>query len=109
MWVGTSCRREDLILFVLRSLEAFLQYCATPAFDDVEEETKNLPWTWPGTPEEVWEQAQAVAVPFRPMLDRVPAAMWPRINQEVLAAIQQYVRGEEIEFGVSVVLATGSK
>ncbi|MFZ0770119.1 MAG: class I SAM-dependent methyltransferase [Candidatus Sulfotelmatobacter sp.] len=75
----------------------------------VEEETKTLPWSWPGTPEEVWEQAQAVSVPFRPMLDRVPAGMWPQIHEEVHAAIGQYERGENIEFGASVVLASGSK
>ncbi|MGA9551549.1 MAG: hypothetical protein WBR30_04830, partial [Candidatus Sulfotelmatobacter sp.] len=67
------------------------------------------PWTWPGTPEEVWEQAQAVSVPFRPMLDRVPAEMRPQVHNEVLAAIGQYVRGDKIEFGASVVLASGSK
>jgi SAM-dependent methyltransferase len=78
-------------------------------FREIEEETKTLPWTWPGTPEEVWEQAQAVAVPFRPMLDRVSAEMWPQIHEKVHSAVGQYVRGENIEFGASVVLASGSK
>jgi len=88
------------------SLSGALQ---SAGFRDVEEETKTLPWTWPGTPEEVWEQAQAVSVPFRPMLDRVPPGMWPQIHEEVRIAIGQYVRGENIEFGASVVLASGSK
>ena len=78
-------------------------------FRAVEEETKTLPWTWPGTPKEVWEQAQAVAVPFRPMLDRVPESMRERIDEEVLREIGRYVQGENIEFGASVVLASGSK
>jgi len=78
-------------------------------FRDVHEETKTLPWTWPGAPEEVWEQMQAVALPFRPMLDRVPPNMWPQIHAEVHAAIAKYVVGENIEFGVTVVLASGSK
>jgi SAM-dependent methyltransferase len=78
-------------------------------FGSVEEETRTVAWTWPGTAAEVWEQAQAVAVPFRPMLDRVPVHMRKRIDEQVLRAIQQYVRGENIEFGVSVVLASGSK
>jgi SAM-dependent methyltransferase len=78
-------------------------------FREVREETRTVPWTWPGTPEDVWEQAQAVAVPFRPMLDRVPPSMWPQIHREVHAAIGQYVRGENIEFGASVILASGSK
>jgi ubiquinone/menaquinone biosynthesis C-methylase UbiE len=61
-------------------------------FREVQEETKTLPWTWPGTPQEVWEQAQAVSVPFRTMLDRAPETMWPRINAEVFAAIGRYVK-----------------
>jgi SAM-dependent methyltransferase len=88
------------------SLSAVLR---SAGFREVGEETKTLPWTWPGTPEEVWEQAQAVAVPFRAMLDRVPAPMWPQIHAEVRAAIGQYVEGENIAFGASVVLASGSK
>jgi len=78
-------------------------------FRDVQEETKTLPWIWPGTPEEVWEQAQAVSVPFRSMLDRVPAQMWPQIHADVRAAIEQYVAAENIAFGASVVLASGRK
>ncbi len=82
---------------------------AAAGFRDLHEETKTLPWTWPGTPQEVWEQARAVSVPFRPMLDRVPENLWPQINSEVLAAIGRYVKGENIEFGTSVVLASGRK
>lgn len=76
-------------------------------FTAIEEETKMLPWAWPGPVEEVWEQAQAVAVPFRPMLERVPAHKWPEIHAEVHAAVRQYSDGEKIAFGVSVVLASG--
>ena len=76
-------------------------------FTVVEEEAKTLPWTWPGSVEEVWEQAQAVAMPFRPMLERVPADKWPEIHAEVHAAVRQFSDGEKIAFGVSVVLASG--
>jgi ubiquinone/menaquinone biosynthesis C-methylase UbiE len=78
-------------------------------FRDVEEETRTLPWTWPGPVEEVWEQAQAVAVPFRPMLDRVPAEMWPQIHADVHAAVREYFDGEKVAFGAEVVLAAGKK
>ena len=76
-------------------------------FTVVEEEAKTLPWTWPGSVEEVWEQAQAVAMPFGPMLERVPADKWPEIHAEVHAAVRQFSDGEKIAFGVSVVLASG--
>lgn len=88
------------------SLSAVLR---SAGFGAVEEETKTLPWTWPGPVEEVWEQNRAVAVPFRPMLERVPAEKWPEINAEVHAAVRQYSDGEKIAFGASVVLASGKK
>jgi SAM-dependent methyltransferase len=88
------------------SLSAVLR---SAGFNGVEEETKTLPWTWPGPVEEVWEQAQAVAVPFRPMLERVPAEKWPEIHAEVHAAVRRYSDGEKIAFGASVVLASGKK
>ncbi len=78
-------------------------------FREVHEETINVAWTWPGAAEELWEYARSVSVPFRAMLDRVPKELWPKIDAEVHAAIGQYVRGETIEFGASVVLASGSK
>lgn len=76
-------------------------------FRDVEEFTRTLPWTWPGSAEEVFEQACAVSAPFRAMLDRVPADQWPTIQAEAKAAIDRYRVGEEIRFGATVVLASG--
>src|SRR5579863_4221536 len=78
-------------------------------FGDIHEETRTLPWTWPGTAEEVWEQAQAVSVPFRPLLERVPADMWPEIHAEVHAAIGKYSDGEKIAFGATVMLVSARK
>jgi len=88
------------------SLSAVLR---SAGFSGVEEETRILAWTWPGPVEEVWEQAQAVAVPFRPMLERVPAEQWPQIHEEVHAAVRQYSDGENIAFGATVVLASGKR
>jgi ubiquinone/menaquinone biosynthesis C-methylase UbiE len=78
-------------------------------FGDVEEETKILPWAWPGPVEEVWEQVQAITVPFRPLFDRVPPEMWPRIHEDVHAALRRYFDGEKVAFGASVILASGTK
>ena len=78
-------------------------------FTEVEEQTVTLPWTWMGTPDDVWEQAKTVTTPFRPLLERVPAEQWDEINSKVATAIQQYVVGDEIRFGASVILAAGTK
>jgi SAM-dependent methyltransferase len=76
-------------------------------FHEVQESTPNLPWTWPGDAEEVFEYACAVAAPFRPMLERVPAEQWAVIRAEAKAAIERYRVGDEIRFGADVVLASG--
>jgi ubiquinone/menaquinone biosynthesis C-methylase UbiE len=76
-------------------------------FAEVEEKIKNLPWIWPGDAEEVFEYACAVAAPFRPMLDRVPAEGWPRIRSEAKAAIERYRVADEIRFRAEVVMASG--
>jgi ubiquinone/menaquinone biosynthesis C-methylase UbiE len=78
-------------------------------FISVEEETKQFPWTWPGSPEEIWEYAQAVSAPFRPLLERIPDEKRKQIDAEVLAAIRKYEDGGRVKFGVTVVLASGSK
>jgi len=78
-------------------------------FAHIEEETKSLPWTWPGTAEEVWEQAQAVATPFLPLLRRIPASRRNEIHREVIDAIQQYADGDSIKFGAVIVLVSGTK
>lgn len=81
----------------------------TAGFHQIEEETRALPWTWPGTAEEVWEQAQACSTPFLPMIKRVPADQWPGVHDEVLKAVRQYEDHGSIKFGATVVLASGLK
>ena len=78
-------------------------------FERVEEETRTVPWTWPGTAEEVWEQARAVATQFLPMFELVPPGKWDEINSEVYRAISKYIVGDDIKFGAVVVLASGKK
>jgi len=88
------------------SLSAILR---SAGFREVIEEDRTLPWDWRGTPEQVWEYARSVTVPFRPMLDRVPAERWPQINDEVHETVRRYSDGEKIAFGAAVVLASARK
>ena len=78
-------------------------------FSHVHEETRNVRWSWPGTAEEVWEQARAVSTPFLPLLERVPADDWDEVNQRVYRAVNVYREGDSINFGAVVVLASGEK
>jgi SAM-dependent methyltransferase len=76
-------------------------------FHEVEQSLRNLPWTWPGDAEEVFEYACAVSAPFRSMLERVREEDWPAVRAEAKAAIDRYRVGDEIRFGADVVLASG--
>jgi ubiquinone/menaquinone biosynthesis C-methylase UbiE len=76
-------------------------------YQEVEESVRNLPWTWPGDAEEVFEYACALTVPFRAMLERVSADEWPAIRAEAKAAIERYRVGDEIRFGAELVFASG--
>jgi ubiquinone/menaquinone biosynthesis C-methylase UbiE len=76
-------------------------------FREVEESERNVPWTWRGTAEEVFEYAAAASIPFRAMVDRVPAESWPALRAKIYSAINQYRVGDEIRFGAVVVLAAG--
>ena len=78
-------------------------------FRSVEAETRVLPWTWPGPPEEVWEQMKSIAVPFRSLLDRVQPHQWQQIDAEVCSELNRYWDGNNVAFGASVVLASGQK
>lgn len=78
-------------------------------FGGVHEETKQVPWTWPGTAEEVWEQARAVSTPFLPLLERVPAGKWDEINREIHREINRFQEGDSIKFGAIVVFASGRR
>lgn len=78
-------------------------------FTAVKEETRAVPWTWPGSAEEVWEQMRAVSAPFRALLDRVPPEKWDEINRDVHAAVRHYVDGDSVRFGAVVVLASGKR
>ncbi len=86
------------------SLSAVLR---AAGFHDIEELSQNLPWTWPGEAEELFEYACAVAAPFRPMLELVPEEQWPAIRAEAKAAIERYRVGNEIRFVANSLFVSG--
>jgi hypothetical protein len=75
----------------------------------VKEELVTVPWTWIGTPQEVWEYFQDVAVPFASFLQSIPADRRDEIDAEVLKAISQYYDGTSIKFTATVNIAVAVK
>jgi ubiquinone/menaquinone biosynthesis C-methylase UbiE len=78
-------------------------------FLQTEEQLVTVPWTWLGTPEEVWEYFQEVAVPFASFLQSIPRERQRDIDAEVLEAIRLYYDGSRINFTATVNIVVAVK
>lgn len=78
-------------------------------FESIEERFEIVPWTWPGTPEEVWAYFQEVAVPFIPLLKSIPPDRRAEVDQAVLHAISKYCDGNEIKFTATMNITSAVK
>ena len=96
-------------MFALGQAGVLSQALRQAGFSHAEENLVTVPWTWIGTPEEVWEYFQDVAVPFASLLQTVPAERRAEINAEVLKAIRQYDDGTSIKFTATVNIAVAVK
>ncbi|HXA84841.1 MAG TPA: class I SAM-dependent methyltransferase [Candidatus Dormibacteraeota bacterium] len=96
-------------MFALGQAGVLSQALRQAGFSHAEENFVTVPWTWIGTPEEVWEYFQDVAVPFASLLQTVPAERRAEINAEVLKAIRQYDDGTSIKFTATVNIAVAVK
>jgi len=87
--------------------DSLSQVLRDSGFREVDEATRNLPWTWPGSADEVFDYACTVAAPFRPMIERVQENDWPSIRTDAVRAMEQYRVGDEIRFGADVIFVSG--
>lgn len=78
-------------------------------FTRVEEQFVTLRWTWPGSPTELWEYFQDVAVPFASLLQLVPDKRRREIDETVIKEIARYYDGERINFTATVNLTVAVK
>ncbi|MBZ5504822.1 MAG: class I SAM-dependent methyltransferase [Acidobacteriia bacterium] len=78
-------------------------------FSRAEDRFITVPWTWPGTPAEVWEYFQEVTAPFAPLLKSIPAERREEIDKEVLGAISKYSDGTSIKFTATVNITVAVK
>lgn len=96
-------------VFSLADEDKLTQALYQAGFSQAKEELVTVPWTWLGTPEEVWEYFQDVAVPFASLLQSIPAERRPEINAAVLKAIGGYYDGTSIKFTATVNIAVAVK
>lgn len=96
-------------MFALGSTGVLSQTLKQAGFSVAEERLVTVPWTWPGTPQEVWEYFQEVTVPFTPLLQSIPAERRAEIDAEVLRSISQYYDGTSVKFTATVNIAVAVK
>jgi ubiquinone/menaquinone biosynthesis C-methylase UbiE len=96
-------------MFALAEEDKLTQALRQVGFSQAKEELVTVPWTWLGTPEEVWEYFQDVAVPFVSLLQSIQAERRAEIDAAVLKAIGQYYDGTSIKFTATVNIAVAVK
>ena len=96
-------------MFALGDEGVLSQAMLQAGFSQVNEEHVTVPWTWIGTPDEVWEYFHDVTVPFASLLQSIPAERRPEIDAAVLKAISQYYDGTSIKFTATVNIAIAVK
>jgi ubiquinone/menaquinone biosynthesis C-methylase UbiE len=77
-------------------------------FKAVEERAVQVPWNWPGTPEELWTYFQEVTIPLKPLLGAIPPER-ADIHQAVLSALEARYDGRQVSFDATMVIASGER
>lgn len=78
-------------------------------FKQVEEETREMAFPWPGSPENLWEHFQEVAAPFRPIIESLPPDEKSAAVREILDGYRQFYDGHRINMTTSQVVASAVK
>ena len=78
-------------------------------FCGIEEDLRVVPWSWPGTPEEVWDYFQEVTVPFKPLLEAIPEEKREMVNAEVLKEIGHFYDGAQVNFTATICLVSATR
>jgi len=85
------------------ALSAALRHAGFPISGET---VRDVPWNWPGTPEDLWAWFRAVTVPFQPLLQAVPEERQSVVDAQVIAALRRRYNGHEVCFSASIVLAS---
>jgi ubiquinone/menaquinone biosynthesis C-methylase UbiE len=109
MLPGSVVPESGRRMFALGREGALSEAMQRAGFSHAKEQVMTVPWTWMGTPEEVWEYFQDVAVPFSSFLQSIPAERRTAIDAEVLKAISHYYDGTSIQFTATVNIAVAVK
>jgi ubiquinone/menaquinone biosynthesis C-methylase UbiE len=106
---GASIPSSAGNMFAFGTMGVLTRVLSDAGFKKIQERLETVPWTWPGTPEEVWAYFQEVAVPFAPLLKSIPPDQRAEVDEAVLRAISKYYDGNEIRFTATVNITSAMK
>jgi SAM-dependent methyltransferase len=106
---GISLPESGRKMFAFGEAGALANALRGAKFARADERFATLPFTWPGSPQEIWEYFQDVAVPFAPVLQSIPAARRKEVDEAVLQEIGRYYDGKEIKFTATVNITVAVK
>jgi len=75
-------------------------------FCGIEENFRVVPWSWPGTPEEVWDYFREVTVPFQPLMESIPEEKREMVTNAVVREIRRFYDGVQVNFTATICLAS---
>jgi ubiquinone/menaquinone biosynthesis C-methylase UbiE len=96
-------------MFKFGKVGALTQALREAGFMTAQDELRDVDWTWPETPEDVWQYFQAVTVPFSALFKSVPENRRNEIDSAVLESMRRYEKNGEIRFGGKFILATATR
>jgi len=77
-------------------------------FTQVQEETRTIPWGFPGSASQCWEYIREATAPaFRRFFEALEPNQYAQVISEVLQAIGQYDDGQQVNFPAVIVIGTG--
>ncbi|MCI4352595.1 MAG: class I SAM-dependent methyltransferase [Thermoplasmata archaeon] len=78
-------------------------------FVDVHEVSKEVMWSWPGSPEEVCDVFFSGAPPFKRVIDALDAKARTRAAKEITESMRSFESNGHVSVPETVILATGRK